>query len=267
MADRITAPAVRGMKRKGEKVVVVTAYDYSGGLIADAAGVDVILVGDSLGNVVLGYENTLPVTLDEMCHHVRAVSRAVKRALIVADLPFGTYQSSAEQAVDSAVALVKAGAEAVKPEGARIEAVEAILSAGIPVMGHVGMTPQSVHKFGGFRVQGKGEAGEHVLEEAKQLDQAGVFAIVLELVPMKLAKKISDAIECPSIGIGAGPWCDGQVQVFHDVLGLSPETFRHVKRYAEGSTVFLDALKSYASEVKAGKFPTSEHGFEDHPKG
>lgn len=267
MADRITAPIVRAMKRKGEKVAVVTAYDYPGGLIADAAGVDVVLVGDSLGNVVLGYENTLPVTLEDMCHHVRAVSRAVKRALIVADLPFGTYQSSAEQAVDSAVALVKAGAEAVKPEGARIEAVQRILEAGIPVMGHVGMTPQSVHKFGGFRVQGKGDAGDHVLEEAKQLDQAGTFAIVLELVPMKLAKKISEAIECPTIGIGAGPWCDGQVQVFHDLLGLGPETFRHVKRYAEGSKVFLDALKAYTSEVKSGAFPTSEHGFEDHPKG
>jgi 3-methyl-2-oxobutanoate hydroxymethyltransferase len=266
MADKITAPMIRAMKRKGEKVVCLTAYDYSGGLIADEAGVDLVLVGDSLGNTVLGYETTLPVTLEQMCHHTSAVARAVKRALVVADLPFGSYQASAEQAVQSAVSLVKAGASAVKPEGARIETVQAIMSAGIPVMGHVGMTPQSVHQFGGFKVQGKGDSGDTVLEAAKALDRCGAFAIVLELIPMDLAAKITSQTECPTIGIGAGPECDGQVQVFHDVLGLGGEAFRHVKRYLDGRDLFKQAIATYAQEVRQGAFPGSEHGFEDHSK-
>lgn len=263
MADKMTAPAVRALKAKGEKVVCVTAYDYSSGQIADAAGVDLILVGDSVGNVVLGYETTLPVTLEQMCHHTSAVARGVKRALVVADLPFGSYQSSVSQAVDSAVALVKAGAAAVKPEGARTETVRAILEAGIPVMGHVGMTPQSVHQFGGFRLQGKGAAGDAVVSAAKALDNLGVFAMVLELIPIDLSKKIGDVVDCPTIGIGAGPHCDGQIQVFHDALGLGTSMFRHVKRYADGYSQFVSGLTQYASEVRGGKFPTHEHGFED----
>jgi len=263
MADKMTAPAIRALKAKGDKVVCITAYDYSSGQIADASGVDLILVGDSLGNVVLGYDTTLPVTLDQMCHHTAAVARGVKRALLVADLPFGSYQSSASQAVDSAVALVKAGAAAVKPEGAKAETVQAILSAGIPVMGHVGMTPQSVHQFGGFRLQGKGSAGDAVLTAAKSLDELGVFALVLELIPMDLSKRISEAIGCPTVGIGAGPYCDGQIQVFHDALGLNDSPFRHVKRFADGYRQFTTGLSQYASEVRGGQFPTKEHGFED----
>lgn len=263
MADKMTAPKIRDLKAKGAKVVCITAYDYPSGLITDAAGVDLVLVGDSLGNVVLGYDTTLPVTLEQMCHHTAAVARGVKRALVVADLPFGSYQSSTAQAVDSAVALVKAGAAAVKPEGARLEAIEAILSAGIPVMGHLGMTPQSVHQFGGFRVQGKGETGDAVLEAAKALDEIGVFAMVLELVPIGLARKISDAVECPTVGIGAGPECDGQIQVFHDALGLGTEMFRHTKRFAEGYELFVKGLSQYGAEVRDGGFPSEEHGFAD----
>lgn len=255
MPEKISAPAIRSLKEKGEKVVCVTAYDYPSARIADAAGVDLILVGDSVGNVVLGYENTLPVTLEQMCHHTAAVRRGVERALLVADLPFGAYQSSVSQAVDSAVALVKAGASAVKPEGARVESVTAILSAGIPVMGHVGMTPQSVHQFGGFRQQGKGDAGEAILQEAQRLDEIGVFAIVLELIPPELSARITSAIGCPTIGIGAGPHCDGQIQVFHDALGLGTEKFRHVKRYVEGYELFVRGLQDYASEVRKGQFP------------
>jgi 3-methyl-2-oxobutanoate hydroxymethyltransferase len=263
MAVRITAPHIRAMKSRGEKVVCATAYDYPSARIAEEAGVDIVLVGDSLGNVVLGMENTLGVELEHVCHHTRAVARGAQRALIVADLPFGSYQASTEQAVQSAVALVKSGAQAVKPEGAQLDAVRAILEAGIPVMGHVGMTPQSVHRFGGFKVQGKGQAGEKVLAEARSLDEAGAFAIVVELVPIALAKSISEGIECPTIGIGAGPYCDGQVQVFHDLLGLGAAAFRHAKRYAEGHQIFTDALRRYVSEVRSGEFPTLEHGFED----
>ncbi len=263
MAARITAPLVRRMKAKGEKVVCVTAYDFPSARLADQAGVNLILVGDSLGNVVLGYENTLAVDLAAMVHHTAAAARGVHRALLVADLPFGSYQASKEQAVHSAVALVKAGAQAVKPEGADLETVHAILNAGIPVMGHVGMTPQSVHRFGGFKVQGKGEEGDRILAEARALDEAGVFAIVLELIPMALAKRISEGIDCPTIGIGAGPHCDGQVQVLHDVLGLGSEMFKHTKRYLEGGGLIGDALQQYAAEVRSGAFPTLENVFED----
>lgn len=259
----MTAPALRALKAEGKKVVCITAYDFPSGLIADQAGVDLVLVGDSLGNVVLGYPNTLSVSLEHMVHHTAAVSRAVKKALVVADLPFGAYEASVEQAVRSAVALVKAGAGAVKPEGARIEAVSAILAAGIPVMGHVGMTPQAVHRFGGFRVQGKGADADRIIEEAKALDAVGAFAIVVELVPIDLARRISETVTCPTIGIGAGPHCDGQVQVFHDALGLGTETLRHVKRFAEGFETFVSGLNRYASEVRSGEFPETVHGFED----
>jgi 3-methyl-2-oxobutanoate hydroxymethyltransferase len=266
MPEKMTAPGIRALKAKQQKAVCVTAYDYPSGLIADAAGVDMVLVGDSVGNVVLGYETTLPVNLEDIVYHTRAVSRAVKRALVIADLPFGSYQSSPAQAVDSAVALVKAGASAVKPEGARLETVDAILAAGIPVMGHVGLTPQSVHQFGGFKVQGKGGAGDAVLKAAGALDKLGVFAIVLELIPIDLAKRISESVSCPTIGIGAGPYCDGQVQVFHDILGLGTQYFKHTKQYANGYEIFVNGISTYAEEVRADCFPLSEHGFEDHSK-
>lgn len=261
MADKVTAPKIRAMKGSGNKVVSVTAYDAYFGRLADEAGVDFILVGDSVANVVLGYPNTVPVTLEEITHHVRAVRRGVSRALLVADLPFGSYNSSVAQAVDSAVVLMKAGAEAVKLEGEYPEAIAAMVKAGIPVMGHVGMTPQSVNVFGGFRVQGKGDAGDRVLESAQAIDDAGAFSIVLELIPAHLAKRITEAISIPTIGIGGGPDCDGQIQVIHDILGLSSDTFKHAKRYAEGESAFLKGLRDYSCEVRNETFPMAENSF------
>lgn len=247
------------MKERAEKIVCVTAYDAPSAQMADAAGVDVVLVGDSVGNVVLGYESTLPVTIADMVHHTRAVARGVQRALVVADMPFGSYQSSVGAAVDAAVELVKAGAQAVKLEGDYPEAIRAMVRAGIPVMGHVGMTPQSVHAFGGFKVQGKGDAGDAVLAAARSVEAAGAFSIVLELVPRELSARITGSVGCPTIGIGAGAACDGQIQVFHDVLGLSPMKLRHAKRYAEGYALFVDALTKYGAEVRSSAFPEDEH--------
>ena len=239
----------------GDAIVCVTAYDAVTGAIADEAGVDLILVGDSVGNVVLGYETTLPVTLDHMLHHVAAVRRGVHGTFLVADMPFGSYQSSAAQAVDSAVALMRVGAEAIKLEGAYVDQIEAIVAAGIPVMGHVGMTPQSVNAFGGFKVQGKGEAGADVQAAALAIQAAGAFSIVLELIPSPLAQSITSSLEIPTIGIGAGPFCDGQIQVFHDLVGLSPQVFRHAKRYTNAREAFASALSSYAAEVRGRAFP------------
>jgi 3-methyl-2-oxobutanoate hydroxymethyltransferase len=257
----MTAPGIRAMKAKGQRIVCVTAYDYPSASVADASGVDLVLVGDSLGNVVLGYENTIPVSLEEMEHHTRAARRGVKEALFVADLPFGSYQSSVALAVESSVRLMKAGAEAVKLEGAYTDAIRAIVKAGIPVMGHVGMTPQSVNAFGGFRVQGKGEDGKAVREAACCVQEAGAFAIVLELMPATLARQITSDLEIPTIGIGAGPDCDGEIQVFHDVMGLSPEVFRHSKDYVGARSLMSDGLRRYAEEVRGRKFPTEENSF------
>jgi 3-methyl-2-oxobutanoate hydroxymethyltransferase len=261
MPDKVTAPKVRAMKAGGQKVVCVTAYDAVFGRLADEAGVDVILVGDSVANVLLGYRDTLGVTLEEMGHHVRATRAGVERALLVADLPFGSYGASAAQAVESAAYLMKRGAEAVKLEGDFAEEVEAIARTGVPVMGHVGMTPQSVHRFGGFRVQGRGGDGDAVVEAAKRLDAAGAFAIVLELVPRDLAARITAEVSCPTIGIGAGVACDGQIQVAHDVLGLSKGVFRHAKRYADGGEVLREGLREYAREVRERSFPAEDHSF------
>jgi 3-methyl-2-oxobutanoate hydroxymethyltransferase len=261
MPDKMTAPAIRAMKGRGEKIVCVTAYDCVSAHLADESGVDLILVGDSVGDVVLGYENTLPVTLDEMIHHTKAVRRGVRRALLIADMPFGSYQSCVEQAVDSAVALVKAGAEGVKLESDYTEVIDAICRAGIPVMGHVGMTPQSVLRFGGFRVQGRAEQGEAVIHQARGVDEAGAFSMVLELIPATLAQAITEAAECPTIGIGAGPHCDGQILVFHDLLGLSARPLKHVKRFAEVGEECRRGLAAYTEEVRKGKFPKEEHSF------
>ena len=247
------------MKARGEKIVCVTAYDTPTAQMADAAGVDVVLVGDSVGNVVLGYESTLPVSLADMVHHTRAAARGVERALLVADMPFGSYQATVGGAVESAVELMKAGAQAVKLEGDYPEAVRAMVRAGIPVIGHVGMTPQSMHAFGGYKVKGKGDEGDGGLAAALSLDDAGVFSMVLELIPKGLAARITGAVGCPTIGIGAGVECDGQIQVFHDALGLSPIKLRHAKRYAEGYAVFVDALKRYGDEVRDSAFPGDEH--------
>ena len=261
MAEKITAPLIREKHRKGERIVCITAYDAMWGQIADTAGVDLVLVGDSVGNAVLGYPSTVPVTLDEMVAHTMATRRGVKRALFVSDLSFGSYQSSVSQAVDSAVRLVKAGAESVKLEGDYTEQITAIVRAGIPVMGHVGMTPQSVNLFGGFKVQGKGAAAQSVIDAAKRVQDAGAFSIVLELIPADLAREITELLEIPTIGIGAGIHCSGQVQVIHDMLGFGPRGLKHAKAYVNGAELFTDAVKQYAEEVRSAEFPGQENSF------
>lgn len=262
MSDHITAPKLTQMKAQGQKIVFVTAYDQPSGMLADAAGVDAILVGDSVGTVMLGCSTTVPVTLDQIEHHVRATRAGVSRALLVADLPFGSYGSSIGQCVDSAVRLMRAGADAVKLEGSYLDEVRAMVKAGIPVMGHLGMTPQSYHVFGGHKVQGKNDSSEeNLLLDARALQEAGVFSIVLELTVAEVAAHVSKNLIIPTIGIGAGAGCDGQVQVWHDLLGLTPKTYKHAKRYVDGNTLFGDALKSYVDEVRSGLFPTKDNSF------
>jgi 3-methyl-2-oxobutanoate hydroxymethyltransferase len=261
MGDKITAPRVKGMKQRSEKIVCITAYDAYFGRLVDEAGVDVVLVGDSLANVLLGFETTVPVTLEIMVHHTGAVRRGVKRALLVGDMPFGSYQASIAQCVDSAVALMRAGAEAVKLEGEYYEEIAALVKAGIPVMGHLGMTPQSVNKFGGFKVQGKGSTGAGLIESAKRLEDAGAFSIVLELIPGDLASDVTAEIGIPTIGIGAGPCCDGQIQVMHDVLGLSNEEFKHARRFVDGGRILADGVRQYTEAVRSKSFPAEENTF------
>jgi 3-methyl-2-oxobutanoate hydroxymethyltransferase len=258
---KITAPRLAAMKARGERIVCVTAYDATFGAIADEAGVDVVLVGDSLGNVILGYQTTVPVTRADMIHHTKATRVGVSRALLVADLPFGTYQASLSQAVTNAVALMQAGADAVKLEGDHPEAIRAIGKTGIPVMGHVGFTPQSVNAFGGFLVQGKGDRADIVQQAAISIAEAGAFGIVLELIPSPLAQSISSELKIPTIGIGAGKGCDGQVQVLHDLLGLTKSKFRHAYRVSEGWQISQSAIESYAKAVRTGEFPDEEHSF------
>jgi 3-methyl-2-oxobutanoate hydroxymethyltransferase len=262
---KITVPAIR-QKKGGEKIVAVTAYDYPTTLFADAAGVDLILVGDSLGMVLLGYPTTLPVTMEEMLHHTKACARAKPRALLVADMPYLSYQITVEDAVRNAGRFIQVGgAEAVKLEGgeAVAETIHRLTGIGIPVLAHLGMTPQSVHAFGGHRVQGRtDEAAKRLIEEAHIVEQAGAFAVVLELIPAALAKEITEQITIPTIGIGAGPHCDGQIQVLHDLIGLVPdEPFKHTKRYAHVGETITKALQRYAEEVRTGQFPTEEHAF------
>ncbi len=241
--------------------MAITAYDAAFGAIADESGADVILVGDSVGNVMLGYDTTLPVSLEQMIHHTAATSHGVTRALLVADLPFGSYQESTSQAVRSSVALMKAGAQAVKLEGEYTDAIRAIVLAGIPVMGHLGMTPQSVNKFGGHKVQGRGQAGCPIVDAARALEEAGAFSFVLELIPAELAADITSQVSIPTIGIGAGLECDGEVQVLHDVLGLTSHSFKHAKRYVDGKDLMLEALRNYAKEVRNREFPKPENSF------
>lgn len=247
----MTAPKFRELKHK-RKLVCVTAYDFAFAQLADEAGVDLILVGDSVGNTTLGYESTVPVTLSEMAHHVSAASKGVSNALLVGDLPLGSYGSSIAQAVDSAVQLVKAGAHAVKLEGAFPDEVRAITKIGIPVMGHLGFTPQSVNLFGGFKVQGKGEeASKNLLESAQLMSDAGCFGIVLELIPEPLAFEITQGISIPTIGIGAGNKCDGQVQVMHDLLGLTPMELGHARKFMDGRKLILEAFHNYVNAVRS----------------
>ncbi|MBE3572439.1 MAG: 3-methyl-2-oxobutanoate hydroxymethyltransferase [Moorella humiferrea] len=264
---KVTLPQLQAMKERGEKIAMVTAYDYSAALLADRAGMDMILVGDSLGMVVLGYSSTVPVTMEEMIHHTKAVMRANPAALVVADLPFLSYQTGIKDAVYNAGRLVKeGGADAVKLEGGRAMApvVRAIVDAGIPVMGHLGLTPQSAVQLGGYRVQGREqEAADRIAADAEALAEAGVFSLVLECVPVELARRITAALKVPTIGIGAGPHCDGQVLVFHDLLGLF-DRFRpkFVKCYVNLSEIIVNALASYREEVRQGRFPDEGHSFQ-----
>lgn len=257
----MTAPQILAKKQKGEKIVCLTAYDYTSGLISDSAGVDLILVGDSLGTVIQGHNTTTKVTLDEISYHVRLTRHGVNRALLVADLPLGSYGSTVGQGVDSAVQLVRAGAEAVKLENDFLPEIEAIVKVGIPVMGHIGMTPQSVNNFGGHKVQGKGGAFAGLINKAKSIESAGAFAIVLELVTTEAAKAVTEAVKIPTIGIGAGPHCDGQIQVFHDLVGLWPNEYRHAKRYSNGFEDFGKAVANFSKDVRELKFPTEENSF------
>jgi 3-methyl-2-oxobutanoate hydroxymethyltransferase len=266
MADKITVPEIRKMKERGEKISVLTAYDYSFARILDQAGVDVLLVGDSLGSVIQGEQSTLPVTLDHMIYHTRAVVRARPRALVVADMPFLTFQISPEEAKRNAGRLLQeAGAEAVKLEGGVTisDTIAAIVRAGIPVMGHVGLTPQSIHRIGGYRVQGKeGKQREAILQDAVAVEHAGAFSLVLEAIPADLAQEITARVSIPTIGIGAGLQCDGQVLVMHDMLGLfDMYTPKFVKRYADLKGAATEAVQNFVADVKQGTFPEEKHSF------
>lgn len=255
-------------KSQGQPIVAMTAYDVLFARLLESAGVDLILVGDSLGQVVLGYDSTLPVTLDEMIHHARAVKRGAPATLVVLDMPFMSYQTSVEDALRNAGrALKEAGVEAVKLEGGHertCDAIRALVASGIPVMGHIGLTPQSVHALGGYRVQGRGDAeADRIRREAKALEEAGVFAMVLELVPAPLAREISASLTVPTVGIGAGPGCDGQVLVLYDALGLNPGFGpKFLKRFANLHEVALEGVRAYAREVREGQYPGPEHSFD-----
>jgi len=263
---KVTIGALKQMKHKGEKIPMLTAYDYSTAKLIDEAGVPLILVGDSLGMVVLGYDSTIPVTMDEMIHHTRAVVRGTKQALVVGDMPFMTYHTSAEDALRNAARFIQeAGAQAVKMEGGETVAdkVKRLVECGIPVQGHIGLTPQSVHQIGGFKVVGKSaDVAVRLVNDAKALEQAGAFSIVLESVPASLSRLITQKVAVPTIGIGAGPDCDGQVQVVSDLLGLFTDFVpRHAKQYARLADIIKAAIGEYISETQAGSFPTAAQSY------
>lgn len=264
-ADRVTTTKLKAMKGRGERITMITAYDYPTACLVDAAGIDCILVGDSLGQTVLGYDSTVPVTMDDMVHHTKAVTRGAERAIVIGDMPFLSYNISLEEALRNAGRLMQeAGARAVKLEGAEVAStVERMVGAGIPVMGHLGLTPQSINVFGRHRVQGKTrESAERIVRDAKRLEEAGIFALVLETVPAPLAALISRKLSIPTIGIGAGAGCDGQVQVLHDLLGwTSGYTPKHARRYAEAASIFTAAFEEYIQDVRAGRFPADENSF------
>jgi 3-methyl-2-oxobutanoate hydroxymethyltransferase len=256
---RVTVPDIRSMKSQ-RRIGMLTAYDYPSARVVDQAGADIILVGDSLGMVILGYKDTLSVTMDDMLHHTRAAARGAEHALVVGDMPYLSYHISLEETVRNAGRFIQAGAQAVKVEGGkpgRIRAVEAITEAEIPVMGHLGLTPQSVHALGGFKVQGKGaDDARRMIDEALALEEAGCFSLVLECVPAELAAYITEKVGIPTIGIGAGPACDGQVLVFHDLLGLyDGHTPKFVRRFADVATTMREALTRYIDDVREGRFP------------
>jgi 3-methyl-2-oxobutanoate hydroxymethyltransferase len=265
LVKRVTINDIRSMKQNGEKIAVLTAYDYSTAKIIDKCNIPVILVGDSLGMVVLGYENALPVTMDIMIHHCKAVVRGAEHALIVGDMPFMTYHVSVEDALRNAGRFIQeAGVQAVKLEGGVTVAdkIKRIVDCGIPVMGHIGMTPQSINQFGGHLVQGKKlETAQKLVDDAKAVEQAGAFSVVLECIPLRLAALITKNISIPTISIGAGPECDGQVLVTNDMLGLSDFTPKHAKQFAKLTDIMTKAVLDYQTEVKAGTFPTKENSF------
>jgi len=263
---KITVPHVTTARERGERLVMVTAYDAQQARAVDAAGVDLVLVGDSVAMVVLGHEDTLSVTVDEMLHHVKAVRRGLSRALLVADMPYGSFHLGPDSAVAAALRFIKeGGAQAVKIEGARPEVIAALVGAEIPVMAHLGLTPQSLNRFGGFKVQGRGEeARRALLAAAEAVEEAGAFSLVLECIPADLAAEVTERLEIPTIGIGAGPACSGQVLVYHDLLGLEERIApRFVRRYAQLGTAIREAVTAYAEDVRAGRFPGKEESYGD----
>lgn len=267
---RITTADIRDMKKRGEKIVMMTAYDYPTARLVDEAGVDMILVGDTLGMVVLGYDSTLPVTMDDMIHHTKAAVRGSQHALVVGDMPFMSYQTGWQDAMKNAARFMQeTGCGAVKLEGGvrSAETVQKLVEAGIPVMGHIGLTPQSVNQVGGWKVQGKTPAAAvQLMHDAQALEQAGAFAVVLELVPAPLAALLTERLTVPTIGIGAGAGCDGQVQVFHDLLGMYEKfTPKHAGRYANIGEQIRDAVAAYTADVRAARFPTPKQSFKMDP--
>lgn len=263
---RVTTHILQEMKNRGEKITMLTAYDFSLAKIVDGAGIDAILVGDSASNVMAGHETTLPITLDQMIYHASAVIRGVKRALVVVDLPFGTYQGNSSEALRSAIRIMKeSGAHAVKLEGGSEikESVVRVLSAGVPVMGHLGLTPQSIYKFGTYTVRAKEEAeAKKLIEDAKMLEECGCFAVVLEKIPAKLAKKVSESVKIPTIGIGAGNEVDGQILVLHDMLGINKDFKpRFLRRYADLYTDMTNAIQSYVADVRSQDFPNEKEQY------
>jgi 3-methyl-2-oxobutanoate hydroxymethyltransferase len=264
--EKVSAPSLRASKERGERLVCLTAYDYPTARIIDEAGIDIILVGDSLGNVVLGYGNTVPVTLDEVLIHVKAVRRAVQRALLVADMPYGSFHVGADEAVKNALRLIKeGGAEAIKLEGGhkRVPLVKRMVDEEIAVMGHIGLTPQSINKLGAYRVQGKtAEAARQLIDDARALEDAGAFAVVLEVVPREIAQRITESLSIPTIGIGAGAHCDIQVLVLHDMLGLSfGKQARFVRPYANLRETITDAVSRFADDVRNGTYPSEAESY------
>jgi 3-methyl-2-oxobutanoate hydroxymethyltransferase len=260
----VTVTTLKKMKQASDKITWLTAYDYSFANLADSAGVDAILVGDSLGMVMQGNETPVPVTMEDCIYHIKCVARGASNSMIVGDLPFGSYQLSKEQAYENAVRLMQAGAHTIKLEGGelQVETIKFLVERGIAVCAHIGLTPQSVHQLGGFKIQGRGSAAKQLLEDAIGVEQAGAFGVVLEAIPQRLAADISERLSIPTIGIGAGPSCDGQVLVLQDMLGIYPKKSpKFSKNYMAGADTISGAVENYVREVKAGEFPGQEHSF------
>lgn len=260
----VTVTTLKKMKQAGDKITWITAYDYSFGSLVDSAGIDAILVGDSLGMVMQGHETPVPVTIEDSAYHTKCVARGARNAMIVGDLPFGSYQLSKEQAYENAVKLMQAGAHTIKLEGGelQVETIKFLAERGIAVCAHIGLTPQSVHQLGGFKVQGRGDAAAQLIDDAVAVERAGAFGVVLEAVPQKLAAQITEAVGIPTIGIGAGPKCDGQVLVLQDMLDIYPKKSpKFSKNYMQGATSIANAIENYVADVKSGVFPAEEHSF------